>query len=222
MNRRQFLAAAAALAAQTAKRPNILFAIADDQSWLHTSFAGDPVVKTPNFDRIARAGVYCNNAFSTCPGCAPSRASVLTGRSIWQLEEAGTHASFFPKKFTVFPDLLRAAGYFTGLTGKGAGPANFKGAGWAHNPAGPSFDEHKVDKTTPRTSTISSANGRKSSRSSSGSGATNHTAATRPAPARPRARTHRRCPYRHSCRTRRKCARTCWITTRRSSISTGN
>jgi uncharacterized sulfatase len=146
MNRRQFLAATAALAAQTAKRPNILFAIADDQSWLHTSFAGDPVVKTPNFDRIARAGVYCNNAFSTCPGCAPSRASVLTGRSIWQLEEAGTHASFFPKKFTVFPDLLRAAGYFTGLTGKGAGPANFKGAGWAHNPAGPSFDEHKVDK----------------------------------------------------------------------------
>ena len=72
MNRRQFLAATATLAAQPAKRPNILFAIADDQSWLHTSFAGDPVVKTPNFDRIARAGVYCNNAFSTCPGCAPS------------------------------------------------------------------------------------------------------------------------------------------------------
>lgn len=147
MKRREFLAAAGvAAAAQTPARPNILFAIADDQSWLHTSAAGDPVVKTPNFDRVAKTGVLFRNAFSTCPGCAPSRASILTGRSIWQLEEAGTHASLFPKKFTVFPDLLRAAGYFIGLTGKGAGPCNFKSAGWPHNPAGPAFDAKKVAK----------------------------------------------------------------------------
>jgi len=146
MNRRQFLAASAGLAAQASARPNILFAIADDQSWLHTGFAGDPIVKTPNFDRVAKTGVYCRNSFSTCPGCAPSRASILTGRSIWQLEEAGTHASYFPRKFTVFPDLLRQAGYYTGLTGKGAGPANFKDTGWPHNPAGPAFDQHKVAK----------------------------------------------------------------------------
>lgn len=144
MNRRHFLAASAAAAAQTSIRPNILFAIADDMSWLHTSASGDPVVKTPNFDRVAKMGVLCNNAFSTCPGCAPSRASILTGRSIWQLEEAGTHASYFPKKYTVFPDLLKQAGYFIGLTGKGAGPTNFKDAGWPHNPAGPSYDEHHV------------------------------------------------------------------------------
>jgi len=144
MNRRHFLAASAAAAAQASPRPNILFAIADDMSWLHTSASGDPVVKTPNFDRVARAGVLCNNAFSTCPGCAPSRASMLTGRSIWQLEEAGTHASYFPKKYTVFPDLLKQAGYFIGLTGKGAGPTNFKDAGWPNNPAGPSFDDHHV------------------------------------------------------------------------------
>ncbi|MBL8241047.1 MAG: sulfatase [Bryobacterales bacterium] len=146
MLRRQFLAAASALAAQTPSRPNILFAISDDQSWLHTSAAGDNVVKTPNFDRVAKAGVLCRNSFSTCPGCAPSRASILTGRSIWQLEEAGTHASLFPRKFAVFPDLLREVGYYTGLTGKGAGPANFKDAGWPHNPAGPAYDEHKRPK----------------------------------------------------------------------------
>lgn len=146
MNRRQFLAASAALAAQAPIRPNILFAISDDQSWLHTSATGDPVVKTPNFDRIAASGVLCRNSFSTCPGCAPSRASILTGRSIWQLEEAGTHASLFPRKFIVFPDLLRQAGYYTGLTGKGAGPANFKDTGWPHNPAGPAFDDRKVAK----------------------------------------------------------------------------
>ncbi|HEU0122261.1 MAG TPA: sulfatase [Bryobacteraceae bacterium] len=147
MTRRQFLASSAALAAQSpAPRPNILFAISDDQSWLHTSAAGDPIVKTPNFDGIAKSGVLFRNAFSTCPGCAPSRASILTGRSIWQLEEAGTHASLFPKKFTVFPDLLAQAGYAIGLTGKGAGPANYKEAGWPTNPAGPAFDEHKVPK----------------------------------------------------------------------------
>jgi len=146
MNRRQFLATAAALAAQSPARPNILFAIADDQSWKHTSAAGDPIVKTPNFDRIAGSGVLCRNSFSTCPGCAPSRASILTGRSIWQLEEAGTHASYFARKFIVFPDLLRQAGYYTGLTGKGAGPTNFTDPGWPHNPAGPAFDERKVAK----------------------------------------------------------------------------
>ncbi|MBI2686704.1 MAG: sulfatase [Acidobacteria bacterium] len=146
MTRRQFLAASTALAAQTKSRPNILFAIADDQSWLHTSAAGDPIVKTPNFDRIATSGALLTNAFSTCPGCAPSRASILTGRGIWQLEEAGTHASLFPRKFTVFPDLLEKAGYFIGLTGKGAGPTNFKDAGWPHNPAGPAFDERKAPK----------------------------------------------------------------------------
>jgi len=156
MTRRQFLAATATvaattatlaasspLAAQPARRPNILFAISDDQSWLHTSAAGDAVVKTPAFDRIAKSGVLCLNSFSTCPGCAPSRASILTGRSIWQLEEAGTHASLFPRKFAVFPDLLEAAGYTIGLTGKGAGPANFKDAGWTRNPAGPSFDKRR-------------------------------------------------------------------------------
>ena len=76
MNRRQFLAASAALAAQAPVRPNILFAIADDQSWTHTGAGGDPVVKTPNFDRVAKSGVLCRNSFSTCPGCAPSRATL--------------------------------------------------------------------------------------------------------------------------------------------------
>ncbi len=143
ISRRTFIGGAAGAAgssvAQTG-RPNILFAIADDQSWTSTGAAGDRVVKTPAFDRVARMGALFSNAFCASPGCAPSRAAILTGRYPWQLEEAGTHASFFPKKFAVYPDLLASAGYFVGLTGKGAGPCNFKGAGWKHNPAGPAFD----------------------------------------------------------------------------------
>ena len=61
--------------------------------------------------------------------CSPSRAAILTGRQIWQLEEAGTHSSYFPKKFPVFTDALEGAGYFLGFTGKPWGPGNFKDAG---------------------------------------------------------------------------------------------
>jgi hypothetical protein len=42
-------------------RPNISFAISDDQSWLHVGAAGDPVVKTPVFDRMAREGARFTN-----------------------------------------------------------------------------------------------------------------------------------------------------------------
>ncbi|MGH9629390.1 MAG: sulfatase family protein, partial [Bryobacteraceae bacterium] len=133
------------LPAQNRRRPNILFAIADDQSWQHVSAAGDPVVKTPAFDRIAEEGAQFTNAFCASPGCAPSRAALLTGRPHWQLEEAGTHGSLFPKKFAVYPGMLEQAGYFIGLTGKGAGPCNWKESGWSRNPAGPSFDARRLD-----------------------------------------------------------------------------
>ena len=71
------------------KGPNILFAFADDQSWLHTSFNGDPNVNTPNFDRIAREGVSFSHCFSACPSCTPSRSAVLTGQDIWRIKQAG-------------------------------------------------------------------------------------------------------------------------------------
>jgi len=121
------------------KPPNILFAISDDQSFPHTGAAGDAVVRTPGFDRVAESGVLFTNAICGSPGCAPSRATILTGRTPWQLEEAGTHASYFPRKLEVYPALLENAGYHVGLTGKGAGPANFADSGWEHNPAGRSY-----------------------------------------------------------------------------------
>lgn len=127
------------------RRPNILFAIADDQSFPHTSAYGSKTFRTPAFDRIASKGVLFLNAFVAAPQCSPSRAALLTGRNIWQLEEAGTHSSYFPKKFPVFTDALEQSGYFIGHTGKAWGPGNFEDAGWSRNPAGPAFNKRLLD-----------------------------------------------------------------------------
>jgi N-sulfoglucosamine sulfohydrolase len=107
------------------RRPNILFAISDDQSFPHTSFAGCSFVNTPAFDRIAREGVYFTSAITGSPGCAPSRSAIMTGRYHWQNEQSGQHASSWMKKYVPFIDLLDDNGYATGMTGKGAGPFQY-------------------------------------------------------------------------------------------------
>lgn len=139
-------AAAGARAGQqdAAKRPNILFIIFDDWGWQHAGAYGCQWVKTPNFDRVAREGVLFKHAFTSNPKCSPCRASLLTGRNTWQLEEAICHNGILPSKFAVYPDLLEKSGYSVGLTGKGWGPGDFKSTGFKRNPAGPSFDQHKI------------------------------------------------------------------------------
>lgn len=151
MRRRDFLtlaagsvALSASLPAQDAKRPNILFVIADDWGREHAGAYGSTWVKTPNFDRVAREGVLFTHCFTSNPKCSPCRATILTGRNSWQLKEAINHNSIFPTEFRVYPDLLEEAGYFVGLTGKGWGPGDYKSTGWKRNPAGPSFDRHKL------------------------------------------------------------------------------
>jgi uncharacterized sulfatase len=124
-------------AAGFAARPNVLIAISDDQSYPHASAYGYGAIQTPAFDRVAKAGVLFRNAFSPSPGCSPMRAAFLTGREIWQLREAGTHASLFPRDLPVFTEQLQQAGYHVGMTGKGWGPG--KAVGWPHNPAGKSY-----------------------------------------------------------------------------------
>src|SRR6266487_3666248 len=88
-----------ARAATNSTRPNILFIIFDDWGWQHAGAYGCTWVKTPNFDRVAREGVLFKNAFTSNPKCSPCRASILTGRNTWQLEEASCHNGIFPNKF---------------------------------------------------------------------------------------------------------------------------
>lgn len=131
-------ALAGVASAQSRKRPNVLFFIADDWGG-HSGAYGDTWLNTPNFDRMAREGVRFTNCFTSNPKCSPSRASILTGRNSWQLKEAVNHMSIFPNEFAVYPDELEKSGYFVGLTGKGWGPGDFQSTGWKRNPAGPDF-----------------------------------------------------------------------------------
>src|SRR4051812_17201037 len=128
-------------AAADRSRPNILFFIFDDWGWRDSGAYGSTWVKTPNFDRVAREGVRFTNAFTTNPKCSPCRATVLTGRNTWQLEEAACHNGIFPNKFAVYPDILEASGYSVGLVGKGWGPGDYEAGGWKRNPAGPLFNQ---------------------------------------------------------------------------------
>jgi len=130
--------------ANTDDRPNILFAISDDQSYPYASAYDTPGIKTPAFDRVAKSGVLFMNAICASPGCSPCRAAILTGRHTWELEQAGTHASSFPRKFGVYPEILTEAGYHVGYTGKGWGPGNWKVGGWKQNPAGPAYQKRKT------------------------------------------------------------------------------
>ena len=125
-------------AAPTATRkPNILLVVSDDQSWPHAGVYGDRVVQTPAFDRIAEEGVLFSHAFCSAPSCTPSRAAMLTGQDIWRLEEGANLCGTLPSKFAVYPDLVEAAGYAVGYTGKGWSPGKLGGR--KRNPAGPRF-----------------------------------------------------------------------------------
>ncbi|MGB3528334.1 MAG: sulfatase [Saprospiraceae bacterium] len=99
--------------------PNIVFILTDDQRWDMLGCAGNPIISTPNIDKLAEKGVRFSHAFVTTPICAASRASILTG-----LYER-THDFTFKKppvkkKYTdiSYPYLLKKAGYRTGFVGK--------------------------------------------------------------------------------------------------------
>jgi len=126
------------------QRPNILIAISDDQSYPHASAYGNVSTSTPAFDRVARQGVLCTNAFVTYPSCSPSRASLLTGRYPWQIEHAGNFSSTFPPKYVVYPDILEDAGYWVGYTGKGWAPGDWRGTGRLRNPAGTEYNDFQM------------------------------------------------------------------------------
>ena len=121
-----FLFAAASNGA-TAYRPNIVFVLADDMRWDAMSCAGNPLLKTPNLDRLAASGTRFNNSFLTTAICCASRASILTGQ---YARRNGVYGFFTPLHdlAETYPVRLRQAGYYTGFIGK-----------WGVNPEVPNY-----------------------------------------------------------------------------------
>lgn len=109
-------------ATAAAEVPNILFIIADDASQKLGETYGAAWIKTPNIDRLARAGLAFDHAYVPTSKCAPCRAGILTGRNPWQLEAAGNHQAIFPPQYKAFTEALAEAGVHVGSFGKTWGP----------------------------------------------------------------------------------------------------
>jgi arylsulfatase A-like enzyme len=97
--------------------------MADDWSWPHAGILGDPVVKTPNFDRVATAGVLFTNAFVSTPSCTPSRLSILAGQHHWRLQEGDSLGGSLREEYDVYTEMLQKSGYRIGRFGKGVWPS---------------------------------------------------------------------------------------------------
>lgn len=98
--------------------PNILWICTDQQRYDTLGCTGNPFVRTPNIDRLAREGVLFENAFCQNPLCTPSRGSFLTGRypSTNRLRQNGQNC---PPDLMPLPRILRdKARYVCGLSGK--------------------------------------------------------------------------------------------------------
>ncbi len=114
----------------SAKRPNIVFAIADDWGWPHASAYGDKVVQTPAFDRIAREGVLFEHAYVSSPSCTPSRGAIITGQQFFRLKQGGNLWCVWPEgEFAEYPALMTEAGYHVGTWRKSWGPGKGNPAG---------------------------------------------------------------------------------------------
>ena len=94
----------AVAATQGGERPNIVFVLTDDQRFDEIGVL-NPILDTPNMDRIAREGTMFSNAFVTTALCSPSRASILTGQFMHNHGVVDNnsappeHTRFFPELF---------------------------------------------------------------------------------------------------------------------------
>lgn len=102
---------------QPPQRPNILFIMSDDHAYQAISAYSDKLIQTPNIDRLADEGMLFTNACVTNSICAPSRATILTGKHTHINGKIDNSMPFDTNQIT-FPQLFQNAGYQTAMYGK--------------------------------------------------------------------------------------------------------
>ena len=102
---------------ESTQKPNILFIMSDDHAYQAISAYSDKLIKTPNIDRIAAEGMLFTNACVTNSICAPSRATILTGKHTHINGKIDNRTPFDTTQVT-FPQLFQKAGYQTAMFGK--------------------------------------------------------------------------------------------------------
>ena len=101
------------------RKPNIIFILTDDQGFGDVSANGNPILKTPNMDRLHDEGVRFTD-FHVSPTCSPTRSALHTGRH--EFKNGVTHTIYERERMTLdaitLPQVLKTAGYTTGIFGK--------------------------------------------------------------------------------------------------------
>ena len=98
-------------------RPNIVFIMSDDHAYQAISAYNKTLINTPNIDRLANEGILFTNASVTNSICAPSRATILTGKHTHINGKIDNSTPFDTTQVT-FPQLFQKAGYQTSMFGK--------------------------------------------------------------------------------------------------------
>ena len=142
------------------KRPNILFLFADDWGryasiYAEVNGAGgiNDLVRTPNFDRIARSGVLFRNAHVNAPSCTPCRSSLLSGQYFWRTGRGAIlRGAIWDETIPAYPLLLKDAGYHIGKTYKVWSPgspadAPYGGQKFSYQKSGGRFNQFSQNVT---------------------------------------------------------------------------
>ncbi|WP_460953454.1 sulfatase [Spirosoma litoris] len=115
-------------------KPNIVFIMADDLGYTDLGCYGNPYIRTPNIDKLAKGGLRFTQAYSACPVCSPSRAAILTGKHPARLHLTNFIAGdrkdanspilpaqwtkYLPSSETTLAEIVQRHGYQTGMIGK--------------------------------------------------------------------------------------------------------
>jgi arylsulfatase A-like enzyme len=103
-------------------KPNIIFILGDDLGWAELGCYDNTFNETPNLDRLAVQGMRFTDAYAAAPVCSPYRAALMTGQyparvGMTDYLRPGDK-NHLPRKYVTLTEMLRTAGYATGIVGK--------------------------------------------------------------------------------------------------------